>query len=143
QPADPRGDLSGERRAPRPELGEHVAGGRRQPRLVFALARLEEPAEVLAAEEGDGHRPREPAASVARALVTLETAPGDLARQAELVEPGRLVPPHPRGKDFPLPACRGHLEALELLDDTRETLSAVQLHSRPHVLPGQREAHGI
>src|SRR5712692_2949078 len=124
-------------------MREHVARGRRQPRLVFALARLEEPAEVLAAEERDGHRPREPASGMARALVTLETAPGDLTRQTELVEPGGLVAPHARRQHFPLPARRGQLEALELLDDAREPFAAVELQPRLHVLPGEEEPHEV
>src|SRR5712692_12066889 len=124
-------------------MREHVARGRRQPRLVFALARLEEPAEVLAAEERDGHRPGEPASGMARALVTLETAPGDLAREAELVEPGGLVAAHARRQHFPLPACRGQLEALELLDDARQALAAMKLQPRLDVLPREEEAHEI
>ena len=77
------------------------------------------------------------------ALVAAQPAPRHLAREAELVEPPRLVARHPGGKHLALPARRGQLEAFELLDDAGEPLAAMEPEPRAHVLPGEEEAHQV
>src|SRR5204863_297741 len=81
--------------------------------------------------------------AVAPRVVALEPAPGDVAGEAQLVEPRGLVACDARGQHLALPSGRRQLEALELLDDALEAVAAVQLLARLDVLPGEEEAHEI
>src|ERR1700674_594440 len=78
-----------------------------------------------------------------RARVALESAPGAVAREAQLVEPCGLVARDAGGQHLALPPGRGQLEALALLDHALEALRAVQLLAGLDVLPGEEEAHEI
>jgi hypothetical protein len=69
-----------------------------------------------------------------------EAAPGDLAGEAQLVEPGRVVVGDAPREDLALPGLGGQLEALELLDDPQQALGSVQLGAGLDVLPAQQEA---
>src|SRR2546430_1846173 len=88
-------------------------------------------------------RPLPVGASMPRTLGALETAPGDVARKAQLVEPRGFVARDARGQHLALPSGRCQLEALELLDDALEPVATVQLLARLDVLPREEEAHEI
>src|SRR5262249_20902820 len=70
-------------------------------------------------------------------------APGDLPRQAQLIERRAIVAADPRRQDVALPRSRRRLEALELRENLGETLRAVELRPRRDVLPAEEEAEEV
>src|SRR5439155_17948487 len=72
-----------------------------------------------------------------------ETAPGDLAGEAELIEEGPVVAGDTRRKHVAFPGSGRRLEPLQLADDLREALSPVQLRPRLRVLPAEDEPEEI
>jgi hypothetical protein len=72
-----------------------------------------------------------------------ETRPGELARQAQLVEPFGPIPPDARRQHGRLPGPGGDLESLQLLDHGEEALPPLQLAARRDVLPSQEETQQI
>ncbi len=128
--AVPRGayQLVEEGRAHLPQSAEHRAGRLGEALLVrgFVAAIGQEPGEIAPPRQGDQRGPgrRHPA------LARREATPHHLAREAQLVEPGRLVPGDARGEHLGLPGARRQLEPLELLDGA-EHAGAAPVLTRP------------
>ena len=94
---------------------------------------------MLSREERDrggaDRRSRSPAPTPRRPT----NAPGETQR----VQKGRIVLLDPRGEDVALPRRGGNLEAVELLDDRRETFQPRGPMLTVHPLPGEQEPHEI
>ena len=78
---------------------------------------------------------------VAIALARRQPAPHDLAREAQLIEPLRIVAVQARRQDLALPRAGGGLEALQLLEHAAEPVGADQLRATRDALPPQQEPH--
>ena len=103
---------------------------------------VEKPRQVLAPHHRDRRGPS--GRSAARRLVRAgQTAPGDLAGEAELIEQGPVVAGDTRRQHIAFPGSGRRLESLQLPDDLREALRSVQLRPRLRVLPAEEEPEEI
>ena len=60
-----------------------------------------------------------------------------------LIEPLRLVVSNARSEYLGLPGPRGQIEALQLLDDSRDTRCTFELRRFRDVLPGNEKTHQL
>src|SRR5439155_19264292 len=136
-----RAELVREQRAALLEQREEESGPVTQ-RLARPTGRVQQPRQILAPHQRDGRGAsrRGPARRLIRAR---QPSPGDLAREAELVEQRPVIAGQPRRQHVALPGGRRGLEPLQLPDDLRQPLRAVQLRSRVHVLPAEQEAEEV
>jgi hypothetical protein len=72
-----------------------------------------------------------------------QPSPGDLARQARLIQPLASVAVHPAGEYGVLPRPGGQLVALQLLNDAEHTAPALAPGARRDALPAQQEPHEV
>src|SRR5207247_5067411 len=78
-----------------------------------------------------------------RRWIGREAAPRHRTREAEAVEIGGVVAGDACRQHLGLPGARRQLEPLELADHLEETVAAVELRPRLHVLPAEEKAHQI
>src|SRR5262245_50786130 len=74
---------------------------------------------------------------------TRQSGPAHFTRQAQRVEPGRLVALEPRRQYVALPGARGQLETVELRKHRTQTLETAQAAPRLDVLPHEEEVHEL
>ena len=72
-----------------------------------------------------------------------QTGPGDIAGEAELIQPGLSVVGHARGDQFALPGRGRRFKALELLDHRSDARLAHQPRVRRQMLPAQEESQVV
>ena len=72
-----------------------------------------------------------------------QAPPADAAREAERVEPRRIVADDARRKDRALPGAGRRFEALKVGDHARQARLAVELAAGPDVLPAEEEAQEV
>ena len=139
-----------EQRAVLAQRVQDVAGtagsglGRRQ----VAPRGAQQPGQVVADRQRDRRGPRRgqaaaPGSRVGLAVADRQPAPGDLAGQAQLIQPLAAVAVDPGGQDRVLPGPGGQLEALQLLDNGEHAEPALAPGARVHVLPAQQEPHEV
>ena len=113
--------------------------------LDVAAGRRQGPAEVRPRAEGQGRGPRRTGDRIVRdgGLGESETRPRQLAREAELVEPGGTVVGDARRQHPLLPSPRRALVPAELLQHREHAPAAHALGAGRHVLPAQQEAEEL
>ena len=125
----------------------HQLGVGRKRRKLRSAGRRERPPDplVLAAEERDGRRPAQRGAPPLQHHRRLgaDPRPRYLAREAEGVQPQRIVVLDPRGKHIGLPCRGGQLAAVELVQHRGQALRALHLELGGKVLPPKEKAHAI
>ncbi len=106
---------------------------------------------VASRHEGDRRRPRvtgeapRPISSARLRAARPQAHPGDAPRQAQIIEPGRIIAGQPRRQDFAFPGAFGLRcpEALELTDDGGERVRPLHPRLRGHPLPGKQKAQEV
>ena len=74
---------------------------------------------------------------------TFRPRPGNLARHAQLVEPGAAISGHAAREHRLLPDAGGDLEALELRDGGGDAGATLALRARCDSLPAKQESHEV
>src|SRR5207302_4111441 len=101
----------------------------------------------LPSKQRDGRRANGTGLSVPRSAFRVpsyaESPPRDLPREAEPVEPQRVVLPHPGGQDVGLPRARRQLEAVQQLEHGGEPLRPFGSRIFGDPLPAEQEAHEV
>ena len=141
-----RGQLGPEAGAPRAQRGQHVGPGAH---LGLGCGRpgphgAQHRDELVAHDEGQrrGGRRRARCARCGSAR-GVSRAPDHLAREAQLVEPARVVVADAGGQDLRLPLRGRRLDAGQLLEHLEQAGPALEPGRRRGVLPARQEAHVV